>query len=104
MPDESPLATCGFRIRPGATVSGGLARPPLDLMQDVLRRPTTRAERAAECCNVNRRAVDDGPGPLDTSGLPSVDGSYGTRTELDPRARKSLLLRGGENGWNRLQT
>ena len=44
------------------------ARPPTSMIQDVLIRPTTRAERAAEWCDNHHVTKDDGCVPLDVNG------------------------------------
>ena len=44
VPDEPPPATRGSRCVPGGTVFASLRGPPVDMMQDELRKPTTRAE------------------------------------------------------------
>jgi hypothetical protein len=45
-----------------------LAKPTLDVIQDVLRRPTTRPERAAERCDRHHGITDDGSVSPDVSG------------------------------------
>ena len=62
-------------------------------MQDVSRRPTTRATRAADCCNEVHDATDDGRGQLLISVLLSVDEPQGLRPVLNP-----LALAGGWSG------
>ena len=44
------------------------ARPSTSMIQDVLRRPTTRPERAAEWCARQYGMDDDGSGSPDVSG------------------------------------
>jgi len=58
------------------------ARPPLDLVQDVPCRPTTRAERAAECCGVHHGTMLDGPGLRAMKDLWFLDGSVAAAPQL----------------------
>ena len=44
VPDEPPPATRGSRCDPSGTVFASLRGPPVDMMQDELRKPTTREE------------------------------------------------------------
>ena len=96
VPDEPPPATRGSRCDPSGTVFASLRGPPVDMMQDELRKPMTRAERAAEWCNSHHVTTDDGCGPLDVNGKRCGDGSTGSRLVLRLDARRQVEWRGGK--------
>ena len=81
-------------VRPERTSLFQLASPPLGLMQDEARGPTTRAGRAAECSESCYWVTVAGSVPQAGRGSGFIDGPRASRPVQSSRARWMVVRRG----------
>ena len=81
-------------VRPARTSLFQLASPPLGLMQDEARGPTTRAGRAAECSESCYWVTVAGSVPQTGRGSGFIDGPHASRPVQSSRARWMVVRRG----------